>query len=216
MRKILLVLVLSVLKLCPANAQGNWELKTDKDGIKVYVSQVTESKIKAIKVECDVNATASQLVALIMDVNTATGWVYHLKSCSLLKQVSPSGLYYYAEVNLPWPAENRDFVGHLTVTQNPDTKVVTIDGPSEQGMVPIKTGIVRITNSFGKWVITPTGTNKINVQYTILVDPGGSIPSWLVNMFAIQGPLQIFRNMKLQLQRPVYKNIGIAFVNNEP
>jgi hypothetical protein len=147
-----------------------------------------------------------------MDVNTATDWVYRLKSCTLIKQVSPCELYYYAEVSLPWPAENRDFVCHLTVTQNPATKVVTIDGPAVKGFVPLKTDIVRISKSNGKWIITPIGIDKINVEYIILIDPGGSIPSWLINLFATQGPLQIFRNMKLQLQKPLYKNIDLEFV----
>jgi len=137
MYKMFLILVLLVSKLNPVTAQGNWELKVEKDGIKVYVSQIPGSKINAIKVECDLYATVSQLVALVMDVNTATDWVYRLKSCTLIKQVSPCELYYYAEVSLPWPAENRDFVCHLTVTQNPATKVVTIDGPAVKGFVPL-------------------------------------------------------------------------------
>jgi hypothetical protein len=31
-------------------------------------------------------------------------------------------------------------------------------------------------------------------------------------MFATQGPMQIFRNLKLQLQKPAYKNIALAFI----
>jgi ribosome-associated toxin RatA of RatAB toxin-antitoxin module len=214
MKKILFIALLFVLKLSPLLAQSDWKLSTEKEGIKVYTSQVPDSKVKAIKVNADFNATATQFVALIMDVNSAPEWVYHVKSCIVVKQVSPSELYYYSEVNLPWPAANRDFVAHLTVSQNPDTKVVTIDGPAVQGLVPVKKGVVRVTDSNGKWTITPIGANQVKVEYSIHVDPGGSLPSWLVNMFATEAPMKIFENIKVELQKRNYKNIELAFVEN--
>ncbi|HEY8783824.1 MAG TPA: START domain-containing protein [Mucilaginibacter sp.] len=214
MYKTLFIALLLILKISPSIGQSDWKLRTETEGIKIYTSLMPDSKIKAIKVEGDYHATASQMVALIMDVNTAPEWVYHTKSCALVKQISPSELYYYSEINLPWPAANRDFVAHLIVTQNPDTKVVTIAGPAVAGFVPIKEGIVRVTDSNGKWVITPKGTDQIKVEYTIHVDPGGSLPSWLVNMFATEGPMKIFRNIKFQLQKRAYKNIELAFVEN--
>ena len=212
--KILLIGMLLIFKLAPASAQCDWKLKTEKDGIKVYTSEVAGSKIKAIKVVANFNAPTAQLVALIMDVNSSADWVYHTKSAVLVKQVSATELYYYSEINLPWPAANRDFVAHLTATQNPDTKVVTIDGPAVTGIVPVKEGIVRVTTSKGKWVIAPAGPGQVNVVYTIHVDPGGSLPSWLVNMFATAGPIKIFNNIKLQLQNRANKNTVLAFAVN--
>jgi START domain len=195
--------------------QSAWKLSTDKEGIKIYTSQVPDSKVKAIKVECEVNATQSQLVALLMDINSSTEWVYHVKSSALVKQVSPSELYYYCEVNLPWPTGNRDFVAHLTVTQDPDTKIVVIDGPAVPGMAPEKKGIVRINNSTGRWTITPEGSDQVKIEYTLHVEPGGNIPSWLVNMFATEGPLQIFKKLKTQVQKPAYKNAVLPFIENK-
>lgn len=214
MYKILFIALLLVLKLIPASAQSDWKLKIEKEGIKIYTSTVPDSKVRAIKVEADFNATASQMVALVMNIKNSTDWVYHLKSGILIKQVSPSELYYYSEVNLPWPTANRDFVVHLKVNQNQDTKVVTIDGPAVPGFVPVQKGIVRVSDSNGRWIITPSGNDQIKVVYTIHVNPGGSLPSWLVNMFATEGPLKIFENIKSQLQKPMYKNSVFAFVEN--
>src|SRR5437588_3890228 len=90
MNKVFLISLILVLKLSSASAQNNWKLSIEKDGIKVYTSMVPDSKIKAIKVESDIDATASQLVALVMDVTTAPDWVYHVKSAKLVKQVSPT------------------------------------------------------------------------------------------------------------------------------
>lgn len=214
MKKILFIAALMVLKLFPALGQTAWVLKTEKDGIRVYSGLVADSKIKAIKVVGEFNAAPWQIVSLIMDVNTSQQWVYHLKASQVIKQVSPCELYYYAEVNLPWPAANRDFVAHLIVTQNTDAKAVTIDGPAVTGFIPIKKGVVRIDNSVGKWVITALEGDRAQVEYTIHLDPGGSLPSWLVNMFAAEAPMNIFKNMRIQLQKTAYKNIILAAVKN--
>ncbi|HVV56314.1 MAG TPA: START domain-containing protein [Mucilaginibacter sp.] len=210
--KALLTFILILASAGAASAQNHWKLGTEKEGIKIYTSLVPGSKIKAIKVETELDATPAQLVAVIMDVKNAPEWVYHTKSCVLVKQVSPSELYYYSEISLPWPAANRDFVAHLTVNRDPQTGIVTIQGPAVPGYVPVKKGVVRVDHSDGKWVIIPDGSSQVKVMYSIHVDPGGDLPAWLVNMFAAQGPLQIFRNLKLELQKPEYQNSTLAFI----
>jgi hypothetical protein len=214
MKRILLIALIIVSSFATVFAQSDWQLKTEKEGIKIYTRDIPGSKIKALKVDATFDATPAQLANLIMDVNSAGDWVYHVKSSILIKRISASELYYYSEVSLPWPLADRDFVAHLTVNQNPETKVVTIDGPAVTGMVPAKAGVIRVNDSKGKWVITPTGNGRVNVEYCIHLDPGGTLPSWLINMFATQGPMNIFRNIKVELQKPAYRNTEMAFAVN--
>lgn len=209
-----LAFLLLIITYNPLSAQNNWHLAVDREGVKVFTSTVATSKIKAIKVQCQLQAKASQVVALLLDVESAPDWIYHTKSCQLVRQVSPSELYYHSEVSLPWPAENRDFVAHLKVTQNLQSKAVTIDGPSVKGMVPIRKGVVRVNDSKGKWILTPQSGNHLQVEYSLHVDPGGSIPAWLTNMFATQGPLDIIRQMKIQLKKSKYQNAQLSFIKN--
>jgi hypothetical protein len=213
-KKSLLPLLFFIITGTVAFAQTDWKLKSTSDGIKVYSSTVTNSKFKALRVECNFEATLAQIVTVLLDVKTCTEWVYHTKSISLLKQPSPSEVYYYSEVSLPWPTSNRDFVAHLMVSQDADTKVVTVDGPAVNGLVPFKDGIVRVTDSKGKWVITPISKNEIKVEYTLHVNPAGSLPAWLVNLVASEGPTQSFKALKLQLKKPEYKNASLLFVKN--
>jgi hypothetical protein len=193
-------------------AQNSWKLSTEKDGIKVYTKSILTSKVKALKIECVLNTSASQLVAVLLDVNKGNEWVYSTKSSTLLKKVSPSELYYYSEVSLPWPAQNRAFVAHLIVTQNMTSKVVTIDAPCVSGFIPEKANIIRIQQSTGKWVITPLSKKQVSIEYTLAVDPAGSIPAWLVNLVASQGPLETFKMLRIQLQKAEYKQVSLPFI----
>ena len=205
-----------LLFTCYAQAQigTNWVLKENSNGIKIFTGDVETSKVKAIRVQCEVDATLSQVVAMLMDIKGSEEWLYHTSSNYIVKQVSPSDLYYYSLVNMPWPVSNRDFIAHLMVSQNPQTKVVTIDAPCNVDMVPAKPGIVRIANSKGKWLLTPTGSNGVKIDYTLHADPGGLIPAWLTNMFATEGPSQSFKKFKVSLQKPAYRNAKIDYIVN--
>ncbi len=212
--KHLLIISLALLFSAVSYGQDSWTLKTNKDGIAIYTKTIENSNYKGIRVKCSVPATLTQFVAVIMDVNTATEWLYSTKSSTLLKQVSPAEVYYYSEVGLPWPLSNRDFVCHLTVRQDPHTKVVTIDGPVVPDYIPAKNGIVRVTHSSGKWLISPGDNNTVNIEYTLEADPGGSIPAWLVNLFVTKGPMESFKKLKDQINKPQYKKVQYAFMKN--
>jgi hypothetical protein len=214
MYKKLTFLFLLVVNMAFAQADENWVLKTNDDGVKIYTRKVANSNIKAIKVECNFDATPAQLVAVIMDVKNSEDWLYRTSSNYIVKQVSPSELYYYSMIEVPWPITKRDFIAHIKVTQDAATKVITIDAPCVTDMVPVKANVVRVADSKGKWVITPIGDGKVKIVYTLHADPGGSIPAWLSNMFATQGPAESFKKLKIQLKKPAYKNIKLDYIVN--
>lgn len=204
-------LLLLVAKSVAAQSPADWTLKVNSDGIKIFTGNVANSKIKAVKVECQLEATLSQVVAVLMDIKNSEEWLYHTSSNYLIKQVSPSELYYYSMIEVPWPISKRDFIAHIKVSQDAATKVVTVDAPCVPDMVPVKPGVVRIEHSKGKWVLTPAGKH-VNVLYTLHADPGGSIPAWLSNMFITQGPSQSFKKLKVHLQKPIYKNARLDYI----
>jgi len=204
-------LILFLLLLFPLQ-QTNWELKTEKDGIRLYTANATaDSKVKPIKVECTLNATSAQLLAVLMDIKNYPDWAYHTKNARIVRQAGPADLYYYSEVNVPWPGKNRDFVSHVTVTQNPETKVITMEAPNVTGMVPEKDGVYRTTESKGKWIITPEGRDKVSVIYYLQVDAGGAAPAWMVNLFITDGPMETFKKLRGQVQKYEYKNAVLPF-----
>ncbi|MFD0764432.1 START domain-containing protein [Mucilaginibacter lutimaris] len=214
LKKVFFSATLLIALSVSAFAQYNWALKSDKDGIKIFTSPVANSKLKALRIECSYESTLTQMVAALLDLKTRPEWIYHTKSVRLIKQVSPSELFYYSEISLPWPAQNRDFVAHLITTQDENTKVVTMDGPIAPTMVPERDGIVRVKSSISKWLIIPVNKSEVKVEYTIQLDPGGAIPAWLTNMFASEGPTQSFKALRQQLKKLEYKTAHVPFIKN--
>lgn len=186
--------------------EKGWKLHSEKDGIQVFTQPVSNSAFKAVKAVGVVEASLSRIAYVLMDVKTTKEWVYGTKVCTLLKQMTPSDLIYYSEVDLPWPASNRDFIIRITLTQDPKTRVMTIVAENMPTYISEKNGIIRIQRSSGLWHITPIDANHVKVEYTLQVDPGGWIPAWLVNMVASTGPYQSFIGLRKQVNKEKYKD----------
>ncbi len=206
--------MVALLTFSFVSAQNDWSLKINKEGIKVFTRTAKDSKINILKVECELESTLSQLVAVILDIKSANRWQYKTENFALIKQVSPAEFYYYAESLFPWPASNRDYVSHVTVKQNPQTKKVFIDAINVPDMVPIKPNKVRIVNSFGNWTITPINKNLIGVEYTLQVDPAGSLPAPIINAFLTTGPFETFKKLKTQITLAPYASAVFPFIIN--
>lgn len=203
------VLILSALT---GRAQEDWKLKSDKDNIKTYSKKLADSKINAVKIESVFQCSVSQFVSVLLDVDSYDDWIYNSKSTRLVKQVSPSEMYYYSEVGFPWPTANRDFVSHVVISQDPRTKIARVEAKNVQGLVPVKSNIVRIEKSSGTWLISPLSRNEVKIEYILQVDPGGDLPAWLINPFASKGLVETFKNLRKQLQKPQYAAARPPFI----
>ena len=194
-----------------ALAQDDWRLKKDEDGIKVFTSTSPTSDFKSIKVECTIKSSTAQLVAYLMDITAQHEWVYNNKSSQLVKKLSDNEMIFYAEVSVPWPCTNRDYISHITVTQ-PTNKLVAIDAHSEPDLLPPKEGRVRVKNSRAHWEVTRLNSEMLKIVYTVQFDPAGTVPAWLTNMFITKGPFETFQKLRKGVSNPLYANAKVDYI----
>jgi START domain len=206
-RSILLLSALAFIHI--ATAQKTWKLIAEKDGIYVYTQDLEDSKFKAVRAVCTVDCGVAKLSYVLMDVSNTKDWVYATKVCTLLKKMSPTDIYYYSEVELPWPVSNRDFIIRITLTQDEKTKVARIIAENHPQYVPEKKNVIRIPKSSGNWTLTPIGQGRTKVEYVIHVDPGGSVPAWLVNILADVGPYSSFTKLKKEVKKEKYNGVKL-------
>lgn len=190
MRLTLFLVLLRVI----ASAQTDCELRRSDENIYVYACKVTDSKIKSIRADFILPTTPSVLAGHILNVAAYTEWQYSIIKTEVLEVISDLELIYRAEVKAPWPVSNRDLVVRLKVSQDPETKVMIFSIISIPDYIPPNKGIVRVPKSEGKWIITPE-KNQLKIEYSFLVDPGGSVPSWLLNLSIAEGPHKTFSNL---------------------
>jgi START domain-containing protein len=192
--------------------QRDCVLKKDRDSIKVYTCPSGHLKFKSIKASFTVNARLSQLVAFILDINNYCDWQYHTVKARLLKKINEQEVVYYTEIAAPWPVSNRDMVIDLQVSQDTRTKVLTITSKSVTGWVPEKDHLVRVPMSQGSWTVVPISSSLLKVEYFVLIDPGGSVPAWMINMVAAQAPYDSFKILKDKIQQKKFMNSRVPFI----
>ncbi|GAA3918438.1 hypothetical protein [Hymenobacter algoricola] len=190
-----------------------WRLETDKDGIQVYSRSLTGSRFKEIKVRCEIPGTLAQLVALYSDVDNYRAVISNTKSSRLLRRVSETEFYYYLESQMPTPVTNRDIVMRLQFEYNPYANSLIINTTSVDGLVPLKAGLVRVPSWTGQWYVRALNANRLQIDYSFRVDPGGELPAWLVNMLAPVAPYQSLIKLRNGLQLPRYQGRSFAFLN---
>jgi len=191
----------SCICISVAFSQTNWKLTKNKDGIQVYQRDTKNSDFKSIKVECTVQGNFDKLISIINDVNNYKDWVYNNKTASLLKRVNANEFYYYTEAYLPWPLDNRDAVMHTKITKDSLNRFIKINSAAVPNYTPEKSGKVRIKKSDINWHVTRPSSTTIHIVYTFETDPGGSVPSWLVNNFADKGPYESFKKLAELLKK---------------
>jgi START domain len=109
---------------------------------------------------------------------------------------------------------DRDMIIYSELTQDPLTKTVVSSSYSRPDYLPEKEGRVRILNHFNQWHFKPLSAEQIQVTYLLKSDPGGSIPSWMINLAIDQGPLKSMQGFLQQLQDPKYKNARLPMIKD--
>jgi len=200
-RNLISCVCLAALMISPAFCQPGCSLRIDKDSVKVYSCKTPDSKIKSIKTVFEVHATSNQVIAMILDVNGYNNWQYHAINAHILEQKSSNELVYYLEIVSPWPASNRDLNVHLKIEHDKATDHINVYANSIPDFIPEKKGIVRVPMSKSQWVVKPLSASRLSVEFTMLVDPGGYVPAWLINMVAAEAPYESFRDFKKKIEK---------------
>lgn len=208
---------LSVLLLCawlslPSFAQTEWKLKKEVDDLKVYYRQSEHSNINEIKVRYVTEASLSNVVAVLKDIPGFTEWIYACAEAKAIEQKTPNQSIYYSRIDFPFPMSDRDFIAKSKLRQDPETKEIFITVVGDYDYLPEKKNIVRLPQLRINWHIKPLGGRRVQIEYHLLSDPGGSIPDWLVNLAVDKGPTNSMLKFKEMLDKPKYRLAQLAYI----
>jgi len=180
----------------------------------VYTCTSEHTKFKSIKVTFTVNARLTQLVAFVLDIENYRNWQYNTIQASLLKKINEQEVIYYTEIEAPWPTSNRDMIIDLRLSQDTITKVLTIVAEGLPQWEPGKDQVVRVPMSIATWTVIPLSSSLLKVDYFIQIDPGGSVPAWMVNMVSAQAPYESFKTLKDKIHQEKFRNVKVPFIQD--
>ncbi len=189
-----------------------WELVKEHEGISVYTRDVEGSPIKAFKAVTTVESTLTAVVALLEDTEIGPDWLYSCVSLKTIHRDSPTKVYNYTINDLPWPVKDRDAIIYSELKQDPNTHSVHISMTGLPNYLAKNKDYVRVPYLTGEWTIIPVKNDSIKVSYIAHIEPGGSLPDWLVNRLLIDTPLKTFIEMKKILPQEKYQLATRAYI----
>lgn len=191
------ILIASISFSC--YSQSNWELAKEENDIRIFVRPKEGSSIKEYKAVTNINTSLTNLVHKLTNGNALKNWNYKTSESKLLTKESDSVYIVYMYNDFPWPVKNRDHISKLKViTLNENT--IKIEITSEANRVPKKEGIIRVRKFSGFWLLEKT-ENTIKVTQQMHGEPGGYLPSFLINSTLIKAPYYTLEKLKNQLEK---------------
>ncbi|XP_033894232.2 phosphatidylcholine transfer protein isoform X1 [Acipenser ruthenus] len=169
--------------------EGGWELFTDISGIQIYRLYDKRTGLYKYKIFGGLSNCTPELCAdVYMDLKYRKSWDEYVKELS--EKVYDGKPVIYWEVKYPFPMSNRDYV---YVRERRDLDVdgrkiwVILAKSASVAQCPEKSGVIRVCDYKQSLAIESDGGSGIKVFMNYFDNPGGSIPSWLINWAAKSG-----------------------------
>jgi ribosome-associated toxin RatA of RatAB toxin-antitoxin module len=209
---VLLLAVCCVESFAANTKEAKWTLAKNKKGVKVYLRKVQGSDFKEFKGVITLKVSLASLVALVKDFEASPDWVANCSKCEVLERTSANETFSYSVSKAPWPVKNRDAIVHTVISQDKDTRAVTIKQTGKPDYIPKKKNVIRVKRIDGFWQFTPQKSGEVEIVYQVVSDPGGGIPKWLVNSSLVSQPYRTLLKMKKVVEREKYQNVTLAFM----
>ena len=216
MNKVLSLLLISIVLVSTgfSPSKEKWELIKNSNNIKIFTRKIDNSDIKEVKAIIHVDASLSTIVSVLKDVKGYKDWVYECEDSKILKEINKFEDYYYTKTDAPWPVGDRDAVVHNKISQNKKTKVITSISQSINGIKEKIPGLVRVKEIYTEWKLIPQQDGTVYIIYKMHINPGGDIPSYLMNKTLSIGPYKTLSRFKEKLKEPRHKNCVLNFIKN--
>ena len=193
--------ILSILIcLCCTSASAEddgWDLRYSQDGLNVYTKYIKGAQVKSFRAEMVADAPMDLVLSVIKDVHHYPNWFHLCKSYEILQGSMNQGEYIgYYIVEAPWPLKDRDVYVKNVMQKDPDTQTVTILTNAVPDFEPVKDGLTRVPEVYGRWTFRPVSPDKTYIEFIGHGRPGGIIPVWIANMVVTDVPKKTFLNLR--------------------
>jgi len=200
----------------PKVTSKDWILVKNSDDIQIYTKEIPGSNLKELKITTKFETNIDALLTLITDIPTQPSYIFGCMTATRVGTSTAYDQFFYQTLYMPWPFTNRDAVCKQAVHPKSRHDDLAINTKNEDGLVPISSDYQRIHSMNSSWRFIKINEKTTSAEYRLRLNPGGSVPNWLVNMFIDKGPFKTILNMRKLLKQPKYTNAYVAWLHPTP
>jgi len=194
------LLMLMTVVPCAAGDDDQWELKKEKNGIQVYTREREEGGIYMYKVVTSIEKEPEEVFEQLVDFRENLKYMELVDSLAFLDHREKERYINYMRFDMPWPVKDREMVMDMKVKFRPEViKLVSDDLP---GRVQSNGKLIRIEDFREEWELRSfPDSAETRIMVNGWIDPGGSIPVWVVNMFSVRTPFRFISGILEELNK---------------
>lgn len=176
----------------------SWTLKKDEEGIKVYVANKEGSDYKQCKSTVSFKSTTNDLCNYLLNPSNFSSHSNRIKKIKVIKKTNSSAVY-YMQVDLPWPASDRDGVYQVNLlsksTEKAELEIIALPDLMEEVEGHVR---IRVTNTE---YYVKKNEEKIDIEMYVHTDPSGSVPSVIANYYIEDSPFETLVAIRKNLEK---------------
>lgn len=185
----------------PLDFKPPWKIAKSQDKTRIYKHPWSGHDIQTCKADTIIAAPLDKIVALILDVESYPDWIPQSKNTKILKQNQENAILYYMSMDFPWPASDRDWVNELMITSNKTNHHTTITFTARDHIFPQQKNHIRVTDHNAYWTLIPIDSKNTRSIWQWNTDPGGHLPSWLIQWASQSQVLESLNRIKEMLEK---------------
>jgi len=192
--------ILLLARLLTTGGSG-WELQNETDGVKVYTRSKADSEVREVQAQATIEGPAARVYKVLNDLDNYKDFMPYTRESKVVGREGKA-TFFYSCIAAPIVA-NRDYTLRMTDQSNMDPTSgfykISWDAANDKGPA-LKDGTVRIDVNKGHWLLEPTEDGKTTATYYVYTNPGGAIPTWLINKANKDSVPDIFRAIRKRMK----------------
>lgn len=190
-----------------------WILKKNSKGMLVYTRANSNSNLKELKIVYTLsNTNLSKILSVLGETQKYPDWLYGCSKANEMYRKNELESYDYYRMDFPWPLSDRELYTYGTYQQDPISKILTIETKGNQKYAKPNKRYVNITEHYNKWILEPLNKTQVKITYFLKSNPGGNIPTWVVNMAIDYGPLKTMVALQKKVKQLKSANKNLTWI----
>ena len=190
----IILLLIGSIGATAAEGHGGWKLESEKDGIRIYTREIYGSGLKQVRAVAELKAPMEAILQVLTDYDNYKLWMNNVRESYVMDRPQDSVSFVYSYEDSPWPVQNRYRVDKMRLALG--DVVSTLFFQSIPDYIQDPKDAIEAEHYEGWWKVSKMETGGCEVEYMLDGNPGGYIPSWLVNYLAIDAPYKTLANLR--------------------
>jgi hypothetical protein len=195
-----------------AKATGDWDIKSQVDGITIYNKRENNENLLSYKAEAVINAPLDIIFYFFKDVEKSVRFTPGTQEKRVLEELSDKDRIEYVLSKLPWPFKDRYLIYRAKETVHTGKEVLfTVNSVEGYPYKEEDRILGAIKNSRFLLKSMEADSSKTLVMAEVYLDPGGWLPHWFIELYTPNWAGRLLKQLKIQVEEYVVQQKNPEF-----